>query len=103
MKLRRLMLMPALILSLGFLVACTNASSSTPLQLTVAQLSQYDGKNGARAYVAYNGNIYDVTNHPEWNNGMHNGVTAGVDITLIFPHPVSYLNNVPVVGTLVTN
>jgi predicted heme/steroid binding protein len=62
----------------------TSSDESTEevmLELTLEELSEYDGKDGNRAYVAVEGIIYDVTDLDEWQNGMHNGVQAGKDLT----------------------
>ena len=93
------------------LAACGNSapsaddSSETQLELTAAELAQYDGKDGQPAYIAIDGVIYDVTNVPQWKNGDHNGFTAGQDLTeeikTISPHGVSKLTGLPIVGKLI--
>lgn len=93
---------------IGRLVASSNtgntSSSATGTELSLTQLAAYNGKNGQPAYVAYNGTIYDVTNHPLWVNGSHKGVAnAGTDITAAFPHSISYLASLPIIGRLVTS
>lgn len=52
--------------------------------LTLEQLSKYNGKNGNPAYVAVNGVIYDVTNNAAWAAASHFGLTAGKDLTGAF-------------------
>ena len=89
----------------------SSAAATTPpaetgtLELTLDQLTQYDGKHGNPAYVAVDGVIYDVTNVPQWKNGEHNGYSAGNDLTDIIknksPHGVKQLKGIPVVGKLV--
>ena len=85
--------------------AAAATTQSAGLELTLAELAQYNGKDGNPAYVAVDGIIYDVTNLAKWKNGEHNGYTAGQDLTDIIknksPHGVSKLEGVPVVGTLV--
>ena len=75
-----------------------------PIYFTLAELSQYDGRDGANAYVAYEGVVYDVTNNPRWPNGYHNGYQAGQDLTAalnsVAPHSSSNLTTQPVVGFL---
>ena len=44
---------------------------------TVEELAKYNGKNGAKAYVAVGGIIYDVTAISKWSGGNHYGRTAG--------------------------
>lgn len=75
------------------------------LELTLAELAKYNGKDGQPAYVAVDGIIYDVSAYPKWKNGEHNGYSAGNDLTEIIktksPHGVAKLNGVPVVGKLI--
>jgi predicted heme/steroid binding protein len=69
-------------------------------------LYMYDGTNGMPMYIAYNGMIYDVSNHPGWATGTHNGMNAGTDITAALDasgHGTSVLNDLPMVGYLVYN
>jgi len=71
--------------------------------LTLEELSEFDGKNGNKAYVAVDGIIYDVTDVKPWANGDHNGNTAGNDLTEEIaksPHGVKNLVGLPIVGTL---
>ena len=79
------------------------AAAPAQLELTADELAAFDGKNGKPAYVAVKGVIYDVTNVPQWANGMHNGNTAGKDLTDAItksPHGESVLKNLTVVGKL---
>ena len=46
-------------------------SDSTGQTFTEMELRQYDGRKGRRAYIAYDGIVYDVTNAPNWRGGMH--------------------------------
>ena len=74
--------------------------------MTLDELSAFDGKDGADAYIAYNGVIYDVTGNPNWPNGVHRGVfQAGQDITALFQtagasHSDSNITNLPIIGYL---
>lgn len=61
-----------------------NGSEDKRQDLTLEQLSMYDGKNGKPAYVAINGLIYDVTNNAAWAAATHFGLTAGRDLTGAF-------------------
>jgi predicted heme/steroid binding protein len=79
------------------------ASSSNQKTFTLAQLSQYNGLSGNKAYVAYNGNVYDITSSSAWKNGTHQGCKAGTDITQALqnaPHGESVLNGYAIVGVL---
>jgi len=66
----------------------------------VAQLAQYDGRNGQPAYVAVNGKVYDVSRL--FRRGTHYSHFAGRDLTAEFNsvHSASFLANLPIVGIL---
>ena len=50
--------------------------------MTLEKLKQYNGKNGQKAYIAYKGNVYDVSSSPLWKNGIHKKIhEAGLDLT----------------------
>jgi predicted heme/steroid binding protein len=73
-------------------------------EFTVEELAEYDGKNGAKAYVAIDGIVYDVSLIPAWKGGKHKmGTTAGKDLTAAIakaPHGKAVLTKLPKVGTL---
>ncbi len=72
--------------------------------MTLAELTNYDGKNGRRAYIAVNGTIYDVTDSPRWENGLHPpDHQAGQDLTEELtkaPHVRAVVERFPVIGRL---
>ncbi len=82
-----------------------NQTSDNWLQLTLDELSFYDGLLGRPAYIAYQGSIYDVTNASGWSNGSHEGMhLAGSDCTAILmsaPHGTSVLNQLIIIGEIV--
>ena len=52
------------------------------LILTVDDLAKFGGKNGNKAFVAVDGNVYDVTDNRNWSNGDHyKGMKAGIDLS----------------------
>ncbi|WP_036931397.1 cytochrome b5 domain-containing protein [Proteocatella sphenisci] len=71
---------------------------------TLDELEEYDGKDGAKAYIAVDGVVYDVTDVKPWSGGEHNGYEAGKDLTEeiknVSPHGVSKLEGITVVGKL---
>jgi predicted heme/steroid binding protein len=73
--------------------------------LTPEELSQFDGKEGRPAYVAYKGNIHDVTKGKLWKEGMHMSKhPAGMDLTDALrqaPHGEENIAAMPLVGKLV--
>ena len=83
----------------------TGSAENGTLELTLAELATYNGKDGQPAYVAVDGVIYDVSGYAKWKNGEHNGYSAGNDLTEIIknksPHGVAKLKGVPVVGKLI--
>lgn len=70
---------------------------------TLEELAKYNGKDGAEAYVAIDGIVYDLSGLKGWKEGMHNGLEAGKDLSEEIqksPHGVKKLEGLPVVGTL---
>ncbi len=99
-----------------FIFAACGISNETPsetpteseteeLTLTLEELEMYDGTDGNPAYVAVDGEIYDVTDSSFWKEGSHNGFQAGRDLTDAIknesPHGVKNLERVPKVGRIV--
>lgn len=72
--------------------------------MTLEELSRYNGKNGAKAYVAYKGLVYDLTDSDMWEEGEHQGAhEAGVDLTEAMgdaPHADDVLKSFKVVAKL---
>ena len=68
------------------------------------ELARYNGKNGAPAYIAYKGKVYDVSASFIWRDGRHQVVhNAGEDLTDSLeqaPHGVELLERFPVIGIL---
>jgi len=90
------------------LIACQEEVKEVPeeklIELTLEELSVFDGTNGKKAYIAVDGFIYDVTDDPNWRNGSHNGFKAGNDLSIAInssPHGKSFLTRVPKIGKLV--
>ena len=84
----------------------TGAAESTTF--TLDELVRFDGKNGAAAYVAVDGVVYDVSESQTWQDGTHRGcglgAMAGKDLSeVITQAPANMralLESMPVVGTL---
>jgi predicted heme/steroid binding protein/uncharacterized membrane protein len=72
--------------------------------MTLKELKHYNGKESQKAYIAYKGNVYDVTNSPLWKNGTHKKIHhAGVDLTDVLqnaPHGEEVFNDLTIVDTL---
>lgn len=70
---------------------------------TAEELAAFDGADGRKAYVAYEGAVYDVTDSAMWVGGDHMGEhVAGRDLTAEHadaPHDV-LVTEFPQVGTL---
>ncbi|MDP3387799.1 MAG: cytochrome b5 domain-containing protein [Eubacteriales bacterium] len=114
---KKIYLIVLVVLLVFTVVACSQENAETTTQaspgetegemieLTLEELSQFNGKDGNKAYVAVDGIIYDVTDVPQWQGGSHNGNTAGQDVSdqiaNLSPHGKRVLNNLTVVGTLV--
>jgi len=67
-------------------------------------LAHYNGKDGKPAYVAHEGNVYDVSESKFWKGGMHmRRHRAGTDLTVDIqasPHDSDLLARYPQVGIL---
>jgi predicted heme/steroid binding protein len=74
-------------------------------ELTVTELSQFDGKDDRPAYFGYDGQIFDGTASKLWKNGVHMGRHhAGTDLTddlKLAPHGIEKIMEMPVVAKLV--
>lgn len=72
--------------------------------MTLEKLKQYNGQNKQKAYVAYKGNVYDVTRSPLWKNGIHKKIhEAGLDLTNAMknaPHAEEVFADFDIVDTL---
>jgi predicted heme/steroid binding protein len=73
-------------------------------KLGLEELKQYNGKNGNKAYIAYEGLIYDVTDSFLWHGGKHQvSHYAGENLTGELekaPHGIEFLKRFPVIGNL---
>ncbi len=73
--------------------------------LTPEQLANFDGKEGRPAYIAFKGEIYDVTKSNLWQRGSHlNRHAAGMDLTDAIgnaPHGENKVLNMPHIGKLI--
>lgn len=67
---------------------------------TLSELAGYNGKNGNEAYVAVDGNVYDLTT--VFQSGSHFSHYAGAELTNAFytRHAKSALSKYPIVGKL---
>ena len=80
------------------------------INLTPAQLAEFDGKDGRPAYVAVDGVIYDVTTSRLWRGGEHDPshgeAMAGRDLSELLhtksPHGSEHLKHFPIVGKLIS-
>jgi len=78
----------------------TNTSELNSKTFTLAELAKYNGQNGQPAYVAVEGQIYDMTT--VFANGSHYSHLAGTELTDAFytRHAKSSITKYPVVGAL---
>jgi predicted heme/steroid binding protein len=76
-------------------------------ELTPEELDVFDGREGRRAYIAYKGTVYDVTQGGSWPGGRHMGRhQAGQDLTrdlALAPHNDARIRELPVVGALIAS
>ncbi|HIH95956.1 MAG TPA: cytochrome B5 [Thermoplasmata archaeon] len=73
-------------------------------KFTRKELARYNGKDGAPAYVACEGEVYDVSKSVLWRKGEHQVThNAGQDLTDSIkeaPHGPDLLKKFPLVGIL---
>lgn len=71
-----------------------------PRTYTLEELAKFDGENGAPAYIAVHGKVYDITAVNLFKDGRHHGVTPGNDVTELFVHKSNILSRLGLVGWL---
>jgi predicted heme/steroid binding protein len=73
-------------------------------RFTRKELARYNGQDGASAFIAYEGRVYDVSHSFLWQDGRHQVLhTAGADLTACLdeaPHGADLLARFPVIGML---
>jgi len=73
-------------------------------EFTISQLALRNGQDKPQIWIAYQGNIYDVTESRLWRNGHHYEHWAGQDLTAELkdaPHTESVLGGWEIVGRLI--
>lgn len=74
------------------------------IEFTETELRQFDGQRGRKAYIAYDGVVYDVSQSTLWRGGEHKNLhVAGLDLTRSLrkaPHDASVFGRVKRVGIL---
>ncbi|HWT77048.1 MAG TPA: cytochrome b5 domain-containing protein [Mobilitalea sp.] len=65
----------------GSNVNCIPAPEPKLRVISPEELADNDGSNGKPAYVAVNGNVYDVTDAIRWAGGTHFGLYSGRDLS----------------------
>ena len=75
--------------------------------LTPDELLQFDGREERQAYIAYTGDVYDVSRSKLWKGGSHmKRHAAGFDLTSALsaaPHGEDRVLGMPIVGKLIKN
>ena len=88
----------------GLVVELQCPGSVQMRRFTKKELGRYNGKDGAPAFIAYAGRVYDVSRSFLWKNGRHQALhAAGADMTSSLdeaPHTADVLKRFPMVGTL---
>ena len=76
-------------------------------EISQIELAANNGKDGNKCWVAIDGEVYDASNNPQWQNGEHlpsgGRAQCGQDLTSVIgqsPHGKSVLDKLPKVGTL---
>jgi predicted heme/steroid binding protein len=78
---------------------------SNKRDFNIEELAQFNGKENRPAYIAYKGNIYEVTHSKLWKDGSHlKKHHAGFDLTDMIaqaPHGEEKILSMPLVGKLI--
>ncbi len=88
------------------LVLALSLSSTVLAQgraFSAEELAEFDGKDGRKAYTAFEGKVYDVTDSTLWKLGEHFGLKAGIDLTAKMaeaPHGPEVFAGFTQIGTL---
>jgi predicted heme/steroid binding protein/uncharacterized membrane protein len=73
-------------------------------EMTSEELLSFNGKDGNPVYIAFEGNVYDVSKSPLWSKGLHmNRHPSGKDLTgeiSAAPHGPEVFERYPQVGIL---
>ena len=95
-----------LLVGVGVFVA-TRSTADTTTPFTLAEVSQRNGKNGNKCYVAVDGKVYDLSAVNDWLGGVHKKSEGkamcgmeGSEVIKQSPHGKSKLNFVPQVGII---
>ena len=80
--------------------ASADQADSGQKVFTLQELAQHDGQNGAPAYLAIHGIVYDVTRVKLLKDGLHHDVLPGKDVSDLFIHNHAILNRLQVIGKL---
>ncbi len=73
-------------------------------EYTIKQLALRNGQDKDEIWVAYNGDIYDVTISRLWKNGKHYEHWAGQDLTTELadaPHTEKVFQKFKIIGKLI--
>ena len=84
--------------------AKTNDDSGALKAIDRDDLARNDGRYG-RYWIACNGLVYDVSDSPEWREGLHRSLHwAGQDLSAELadaPHGIETIQRMPLMGRLV--
>ena len=72
---------------------------------THSELAQYDGREGRPGYIGVHGNVYDVSEVPEWEGAEVHGSVVGHDLSDVTyqeaAQKYSPVSKLPLIGKLV--
>lgn len=92
-----------LIVEIDNIIYCIEGGYRETREITLQELSTYNGMGGRPAYAAVNGIVYDVSNEATWGGASHFGLMAGKDLTSQFNGchgNTAVLSQLPKVGIL---
>lgn len=104
---QRISIISSVVLAIGLVVCAVlfAQKSGDDGRYTTAELAAFDGKNGAKCYVAVDGVVYEIEQGRLWKDGQHTTsqgqAECGKDLTETIgksPHGKAKLKTLPEVG-----
>jgi predicted heme/steroid binding protein len=76
----------------------TETATASPVLVDFTTQTLASHNKAGDCYVAYQGDVYNVSAQPAWSTCNYDGVLGGADVTLSFPQAANYFSSLPLVG-----
>ncbi len=101
---KKKVLILAVVLMVVMLVVVVSGNEVAPNVFSPSRLAGYTGLQGTPAYIAVSGKVYDVTESPFFQDGLHFGYQAGQELTKeteASPHGLAIMSRLEPIGVYV--